>query len=296
MSDSLPQATAPAFFSGPEHQPFSIGEGRVGALLIHGFMGTPAEMRPLAEQLATAGLATRGVLLPGFGPDIVHLAEMTRQKWLAAAAEAWAEVRRDHERTVLIGYSMGAAIAINLAAQQPPDALILIAPFWRMGGWQFKLLPLLRHVVPSIAPFAKANFDDPAIRGQLSALAPEIDLTDPATQQFLREQVRLPLAVLDQLRVMGKEAFDRAATVQAPTLILQGAQDETVEPQYTQLLAARMGSTATLREIPGDHSLVKQATSGSLPLTHDSLEFLWSLQLAETANVGESARQAAHRS
>ena len=34
-------------YSGPEHQRFQLGEGANGALLIHGFPGTPAEMRTL---------------------------------------------------------------------------------------------------------------------------------------------------------------------------------------------------------------------------------------------------------
>ena len=36
-------------YSGPEHQPFEFGDGPNGALLIHGFPGTPAEMRAVPE-------------------------------------------------------------------------------------------------------------------------------------------------------------------------------------------------------------------------------------------------------
>lgn len=264
---------APVFFGEPEHQPFVLGEGTAGALLIHGFMGTPAEMRPLAGRLAEASLSVRGPLLPGFGSDVPRLPQMDRHRWLAAAQGAWDDLRTAHQPTVLIGFSMGAAVALHLAATKPPDALVLIAPFWRAGGWQFNLLPVLRHIVPSIAPFERADFSDPDVRRQMATMAPGVDLSDPDTQRFLREEVRLPLAVLDELRRLGKEAYDLAETVQIPTLVLQGADDAVVVPQYSRQLAERLPA-ATYLEVPGDHGLMHLDAPGSHPLATDILCFV----------------------
>ena len=265
-------AEEPIFFAGPEHEPFTLGDGATGALLIHGFPGTPAEMRPLGEQLAANGIAARGLLLPGFGPDIARLGEMTRATWLDAASRAWAEVRAAHETAVLIGYSMGGALALRLAAAAPPAALVLLAPFWRLEGWQFKLLPVLKHVIRPFAPFQKADFDDPAVRGQLGGLAPGLDLDDPATQQFLREQVRLPLGVLDEVRRLGLEAYDAAPGVDTPTLILQGSRDTTVTAANTRQLAARLPGPTHYCEVPGDHDFVR--LTGDYDFTPDVLAFL----------------------
>jgi len=66
-------------FSDPSHRPFFLStnhqpsNSRPGALLIHGFPGTPAEMRPLGTWLHDQGWAAKGILLPGFGPDIFSL-------------------------------------------------------------------------------------------------------------------------------------------------------------------------------------------------------------------------------
>ena len=62
-------------FQGDEHQPFHWNGGQPAALLVHGFPGTPAEMRPLGTALHQAGWTVYGPLLPGFGPDIVTLFE-----------------------------------------------------------------------------------------------------------------------------------------------------------------------------------------------------------------------------
>ena len=64
---------ARSFFTGEAHQSFDLHAGPVGALLIHGFMGSPKEMRPLAHALVEAGVSARGVQLPGFGPDRARL-------------------------------------------------------------------------------------------------------------------------------------------------------------------------------------------------------------------------------
>jgi carboxylesterase len=245
------------FFSEPEHQPFRMGSGGDGVLLIHGFMGTPAEMRPLGERLAGLGYDVTGILLPGFGPDIPNLANVTRHDWLEAAGEAWHAVRRSHPRALLAGYSMGAAVALHLAADLPPDGLLLFAPFWRMDGWMFRVLPVAKHVIRSVAPFEKANFDDPAVRAQLEGLAPGIDLADPETQRFLREEVRLPLATLDEVVRLGRAAYKRAGQVHAPALVVQGTGDVTVTPAATRELAGRLKGPVTPVEVSGGHDIIR---------------------------------------
>jgi esterase/lipase len=69
-------------FQAEDHQPFTWRGNGPAALLVHGFPGTPAEMRPLAESLHAQGWTTQGVLLPGFGPDFPSLMERHPQEWV----------------------------------------------------------------------------------------------------------------------------------------------------------------------------------------------------------------------
>ncbi|TSC63380.1 MAG: hypothetical protein G01um1014106_509 [Parcubacteria group bacterium Gr01-1014_106] len=41
----------------PGAEPFSLGEGPVGCLLVHGFTSTPYDLRACAEHLAAHGIA-----------------------------------------------------------------------------------------------------------------------------------------------------------------------------------------------------------------------------------------------
>src|SRR5688572_15481652 len=118
------------FYAEPEHQPFLIPGGSSRALLIHGFLGSPRDVRPLAEELAAAGVTARGVLLPGFGDQIDRLRGVKARQWLETARDAWEETRDGAQRATLIGFSMGGAVALRLAAEAglAPDQLILLAP------------------------------------------------------------------------------------------------------------------------------------------------------------------------
>jgi carboxylesterase len=243
------------FYSGPEHSPFTLGEGPRRALLIHGFPGTPAEMRPLGQVLAAGGWQARGLLLPGMGAEIMHLAQMRASDWMDAARAGWEEVRREDPGAILVGNSMGAAVALRLAAEAPGGRLVLVSPFWDIGALG-ALLPVAKYLVRSVAPFSRANFGDPALRAELQRMAPGIDLDDPATQQEIRTQMKLPTAVLDQVRLMGRAAYAAAPRVHAPALVLQGTYDRIVRRGATRRLLVRLGGPVTYCELPAAHELV----------------------------------------
>lgn len=263
------------FFSQPEHQPFVMGESEEhGALLIHGFPGTPAELRPLGHHLAQAGISAHGLLLPGFGPDIVNLAQAGKEAWLTAVQSYWQQHLAQYPHKSLIGYSMGGALALLCAPFLNPDRLILLAPFWRMDGWQAALLPLLKYVKKTIYPFEKADFSNPATVKQLQELMPSANLDDLQTQKFIREQIQLPTAVLDDVRQLGQAAFRTAATVQKPTLILQGQRDNTVRPQDTRRLLQMIKGPVTYHEVKGDHLFIKGVESEKLPYFSHIASFL----------------------
>jgi carboxylesterase len=233
----------PAWFEGREHQPFSLmpETQRAAALLLHGFPGTPSELRPLGEVLSAAGISALAPLLPGFGPAMHQLADVGERDWLASAAEAWADVRARNSPTVLVGYSMGGALAIRLAAEWPPDQLVLIAPLWRLLGspWPLgALLPAVQRFMPSIGVLDHGSgLDSPELRQFFARAAPDLDLDLPEVRAEVRRHVRLPTAAIAELWRLAIGSGAAARDVRAPTLILQGQADRVVRPHDTRLCA-----------------------------------------------------------
>src|SRR5687768_903431 len=104
-------------FQGEEHRPFLLNGDRGAALLVHGFPGTPAEMRPLATVLNNAGWTTKGILLPGFGAEIETLGGRDPADWVESVRLAASDLQRNHHPVLLIGNSMGAALCLRVVAQ-----------------------------------------------------------------------------------------------------------------------------------------------------------------------------------
>ena len=242
------------------YQPFSLvhddepGE-RPGALLIHGFTGSPADMRALGELAFARGLDAHGMRVPGMASEIEQINDMTARIWRDAAVREWEAVHARHRRTVLIGYSMGGAMALHAAAHHPPDLLILVAPLVRIGDRRADILPLAKHLIRRIRPFSGLTWEDPTVHDWFRRAMPAIDTADPATQAFLRDDAAISTAMLDELRVLARGALRLAPRVTAPALIVQGFHDTIVRARDSRYLVGRMGGLVSYHEVPGDHFL-----------------------------------------
>lgn len=251
-------------FHAPEHSPFYWrGQDGSAALLVHGFPGTPSELRRAGTLLHQHGWTAQGLLLPGFGHAIADLSQHRHADWIAAIESALAGLQAEHRRVILVGNSMGAALCLHVAAQHPVDGLILFAPFWRVASWLDKVYPVAAPFVPRIKPFQRANFADPKFREALHQFMPDADLDDAEVQAAIRD-LRIPVAVLGQVRRSGQLGYRAAAHVAAPTLVIQGRQDQLVKPAVTKRLAARLPNLVELVEVAGGHELIN-SYDGSWP-------------------------------
>src|ERR1700760_3488499 len=98
-------------------EPQSWAGGPHGALVIHGFTGTPQSMRGLAQAFATAGFTTELPLLPGHGTSLDDMIPTTWADWSAAAESVYLDLAGRCERVVVAGLSMGGTLACWLASR-----------------------------------------------------------------------------------------------------------------------------------------------------------------------------------
>jgi carboxylesterase len=112
-----------------------VGDGEVGVICVHGFTGSPYEVRYLAEQLARAGATVRGPLLPGHGTSLDDLDRTSWEDWAAAVEREVDAMERRCRRVAVVGQSLGGLLALHVAARRPALAAVasLAAPLW-LGG------------------------------------------------------------------------------------------------------------------------------------------------------------------
>ena len=258
----MTQALLPKPFDGVENRSFRWQAGDPAALLIHGFPGSPAEMRPLGAVLRDAGWTVHGLMLPGLGADIATLEQRSFHDWSAAANQAMEGLKRQHEEVLLVGYSMGGALALHTALDQRPAGLVLLAPFWSFGeDWLRILWPVVHCLIRRVKPLRYADFSAMDVRRALLRMYKNIDLDDPQIQRALR-QTALSLGTIAQVRQLGCSAFDRAAKIDVPTLVIQGSRDKVARSPCTARLLMRLPSAGfQYRQVDAAHDLVDPESS-----------------------------------
>lgn len=148
-------------------------------IVFNGNAGNRAHRAGLASVFSARGYATLLLDYRGYGgnPGLPSEAGLYRD---ARAALAYVRSRADVSpaRVVYFGESLGAAVAIELATEHPPAALILRSPFssmTAMGARHYPFLPvrwLLRDRYPSIDRVARLRSPVLVIAGDDDRIVP----------------------------------------------------------------------------------------------------------------------------
>ncbi len=193
--------------------PWRLGEGPRGALLIHGFAGTPPELVRLGRHLSARGWRCHAPALAGHALTPEAHAATTWRDWAASAQTALDELRAECESVAVVGQSMGGAMALHLAATNPDIGAVaaLATPIW-VRDWRLRLLPALRHVVRWHAPSGDIDLHDQDAIAELWS--------------YERRSTRSIMEFNRFIRHTGRELV----SVRAPVLLIHGGGDRTVDP------------------------------------------------------------------
>lgn len=140
---------------------------------------------------------------------------------------------------VLVGHSMGGAIAQMYALKYPKDisGLVLIGTGARLRVAP-QILSLVQEGIENRSVWVQ-NF----LEVQLSRIAPV--MKEKLINKSLELGAKVQLS--DMLCCDGFDIMDRVHQIEVPTLILCGSEDEMTPPKYTSYLAARIkGSNLTV--------------------------------------------------
>ncbi len=96
---------------------------KAGVLLIHGFGGNISEVRPMADFLAKRGFKTLCPKLDGHTGNRKDFAQSRYKGWIKSAEIGFKELKSECEEIIIVGFSMGGLIGVNLAAKHKVIAL-----------------------------------------------------------------------------------------------------------------------------------------------------------------------------
>lgn len=204
-------------------------------LLLHGFTGWPGEMAFLGDRLAEAGLTVAIPRLPGHGTNGMDFLQTGWRDWLRAATDAYFELAATGSRVHVVGYSLGALLAIILAARFPVRRLCLVAPAVKVTN---RLLPF----APILALFMRRMRSHDAVpKGQVDARDEEVLGREYWSWRFGPQSA----SVLRLQRMANR----RLGRVSSPTLVVLGGKDPTVPLSAWDFVRARIASEALERVV-----------------------------------------------
>ncbi len=224
--------------------------GKAGVLLVHGITGSPTEMKPLVRKLVAQGFT---VACPQLAGHCSTLKELKRTRWTDwyASLEASLDFLSNECDTVYVsGLSMGALLALKLAANHPGrvHGVAALSTTFFYDGWNIPhlkqrfLLPLLIHsplrYFFSYREPAPYGIKDDRVRRLIATLYESNSANMPEKYGYsefpgvtILETVRLIRAV--------KRDLPRIVT---PLLIVHSTEDDMASLENARFLATHVSS------------------------------------------------------
>ncbi len=201
-----------------------VAGSRVGVLVVHGFTGTPASVRGIAEAMAAAGYDVELPRLPGHGTTVD---DMLTTDWSAWSGEVSGAVDRLSARTphvVAVGQSMGGTLVLRAALDQVAiAALVCINPLTRVRDAE-----------------TMAMLDDLLDDGIAVVPGEGSDIADPDASDIA--YAGTPIAPLKSLLLDGLAPIaDRYGELTVPLRLFTSRHDHVVDPADSEYLAAAYG-------------------------------------------------------
>lgn len=204
-------------------RPELTGGRRVGVLLSHGFTGSPASIKPWGSHLGELGYGVEVPLLPGHGTSWEQLNTLTWDDWYAELSGVYEAMRSAHDAVVVGGLSMGGALALRLAADHGDgiSGVVLVNPALATKRLDVKLLPVLKHLVPSFPGIAN-------------------DIMKEGAEEHA--YTRTPLKAIHTLLRAWPQLIADLPQVTAPLLYFRSAADHVVDDASQPIITSRVSS------------------------------------------------------
>lgn len=200
--------------------------GEPGCLLLHGFTGTPQNVRPLADYLARRGLTVSVPRIAGHGTSADDLDRTGPDDWLTTAEDALTDLRRSCRGIVIGGISLGGTYALELARRHGDllGIIVMAAPVLDIEA--------LEQVVRD--PNRPKSI--PAPWASVGALTNDI-ASGGITY------LELPLAATERALELVKRVRAGLSEVHCPTLLIYGDADQIVDKANGPYTLEHLGSS-----------------------------------------------------
>jgi carboxylesterase len=189
-----------------------------GILLIHGFTGTPSEMRFLGEFLRDKGYTVKGILLKGHGTTPEDMKKCSYRDWIRGAVEGYKSLKQECDEVFAVGLSMGGLLSLYLARNYDIKGAVALST------------PIRIHGRSAALDFVEKNFKTYVLR-------------KPEKKDInIISYDKSPLISVHNLFKLIRYIKANLRYIQKPVLIMQSYRDRTVSPLSANIIYNSIGS------------------------------------------------------
>ena len=213
----------------PTTEPFFFPGGRTGVLLIHGFTGTPKEMRWMGEYLNQQGLTCLGIRLHGHATYIEDMRRSRWTDWTASVEDGFNLLSGSVDRIFLVGLSMGGVLSLLMStqfAERVAGVVAISTPYSlprdprNYPVWFIKLYGRIVRFVPKSGAEPGASWvDKEAFASHVSYL-------------------RNPMSSVAEMKALIHEMRKALPEIRKPVLLIHSKDDTTVLPENMEKIYA----------------------------------------------------------
>ena len=228
----------------------------VGCLLIHGFTGTPQNIRPLGDFLARRGLSVLAPRLAGHGTTVDDFERTGPEDWIATVEGGLEQLRRSCSSVFAIGISMGGTLALHLAATRGAELAGVGCINAPVGA-----LPAFEAAAEALPPGGRM----PAPW----AANPRLLSKDLASAGITYDEI--PKACLQRALEFFKAAEGELGQIRVPTCLFVSRDDVVVPPSTGQQVLERLTAAPDKRLV----ELVDSAHEATLDFDLERIGLEW---------------------
>ncbi|MBT8159342.1 MULTISPECIES: carboxylesterase [Arthrobacter] len=257
----------------PDPSPYAstfTGDGpSVGVVMSHGFTGSPHSMRPWAEYLAAEGYAVRLPLLPGHGTSWQDMSTRRWQEWHHAVDAAYLELQSECDFVFAAGLSMGATLALRIAATRPVAGTVVVNPGLVIDDPRAAIVGALKYVMKTT----------PAIAN---------DIRKPGVEEGAYP--RTPVAAAHELKKLYKDTRALLPRISAPVRVFRSTVDHVISD--LSITKLKESVTAPLEFIALENSYHVATLDNDAPeIFRGSAEFIKKTMAGIGADAGRSGSE-----
>lgn len=214
-------------------------------IMIHGFAGSPFDLKPLAVELTNLGYrvvlpATPGQIDQNYSSEANDYQPEYYINWINNLVSN--EIEKSNGKIYLVGFSMGGTLSTIAAVSNKLDKLVLIAPFYSLttaNDFIWKSSRWLAKVINGVPNLTLGAINDPK-----------------GDEVYYPGSKVIRLDAFDSLARLAQTAVIRIPEIEVPILVLGSINDEVASFSHTKKIFSNRKNAKVIEYEKSNHVLL----------------------------------------